>query len=157
MFSVSATTRPPRPQEVEGTDYHFFSKEQFEAGITRNEFVEWAEVFGNYYGSLRQPLEEATGWEDRIYLLEIDVQGALKLQDQGYSGTFVLIVPPSIEELRERLERRGVNDRDDLERRLSKAAWEISQKDRYDHVVVNDDLERAISEVRDLLLVDPPA
>ncbi|MEW6744225.1 MAG: guanylate kinase [Planctomycetota bacterium] len=150
-WSVSATTRPPRPGERNGKEYHFYSRQRFDEAIANDEFVEWAEVYGHRYGTLKAPLLAALDRPGRIYLLEIDVQGALQLQDKGFKGSYILVVPPSIEVLRERLEKRGMNDPADLRRRLDKAAWEMAQRQRYDFVIVNDDLETAVGEARQCL------
>ncbi len=151
--AVTATTRPPRPNEVDGVDYHFLSEEEFRARIERGEFVEYKEVFknGHLYGSLKAPLVEALERADRIYLLEIDVEGGLDLKEQGYEGTYVFIAPPSVEELRRRIEGRGTESATSIAERIGKAEFELSMKERYDHVVVNDELERAFAEVTSLL------
>ncbi len=147
VFSVSATTRKPREGEVDGRDYHFKSKPEFRALVDRGEFIEWAEVHGNLYGTLRRPMEEALARGD-VYLLEIDVQGALQLKEIGVEGEYVFIAPPDFEALRARLVGRGTDPPEVIERRLTKASDEYNQRDRYDHIVVNDDLERAVAEVR---------
>jgi guanylate kinase len=149
-FSVSATTRAMRPGEVDGRDYYFISKEDFRARIARGEFIEHAEVFGNLYGTLRKPMEEALA-RGQIYLLEIDVQGALQLKALHEPGQYIFIAPPDFEELRRRLVKRNTETPEVLERRLHKAADEYRERVKYDHVVVNDDLERAVAEVRALI------
>lgn len=153
VFSVSATTRPPRPGEVDGEDYHFLSKDQFRRRVEQGEFVEYAEVHGNMYGTLRGPMEEAIA-AGEVYLVEIDVQGALQLMALDVPGIFVFVAPPSMEELRRRLTNRGTEDPEVLERRLKKAEDECREQGKYDHVVVNDDLERALTEVRRLAGLD---
>ncbi|MFO0985289.1 MAG: guanylate kinase [Planctomycetota bacterium] len=150
-MSVSATTRPRRPNEVEGRDYYFFTHEQFDRAIDRGEFIEWAEVYGNRYGSLRKPLLEALQRRVEIYLMEIDVQGAIRLQEQGFAGTYIFIQPPSLEELQRRLEQRNANSADDVRRRLEVAQREISCRDRYEFVVVNRKLDETVDEVRGIL------
>ena len=154
VFSVSATTRKMRPGEVDGRDYHFLSVEDFRAKVERGEFIEWAEVFGNLYGTLRAPLKAALA-KDQVYLLEIDVQGALQLKAIGEPGTYVFIAPPDFDELRRRLVARNTETSEVLERRLEKAHYEYQERAKYDHVVVNDDLERAIAEVRRIVGLDP--
>jgi len=156
VFSVSATTRKPREGEVDGRDYHFLSVEEFKHRIARGEFIEHAEVYGNLYGTLRGPLETAIA-AGQVYLLEIDVQGALQLKELGEPGQYIFIAPPDFDELRRRLERRNTETPVVLERRLHKAADEYRERVRYDHVVVNDDLERAVAEVRGLMGLDTPA
>jgi guanylate kinase len=155
VFSVSATTRPMRPGEIDGRDYHFITRDEFRAKVAQGEFIEHADVFGNMYGTLRAPLEEALA-QGKIYLLEIDVQGALQLKDLGEPGIYVFISPPDFEELRRRLMKRGTEAPEVLERRLHKAEDEYRERVKYDHVVVNDDLERAVCEVRTKIGLDEP-
>ena len=150
VFSVSATTRKMRPGEVDGRDYHFLSVEDFRAKVARGEFIEWAEVFGNLYGTLSKPLQDALS-QGKTYLLEIDVQGALQLKALGEPGQYIFIAPPDFEELRRRLKKRNTETPEVLERRLHKAEDEYRERIKYDHVVVNDDLERAVAEVRGLM------
>jgi guanylate kinase len=148
-FSVSATTRPIREGEVGGADYHFLSKEEFRSKVEEGAFIEWAEVYGNLYGTLRAPMEAAIQ-AGRVFLVEIDVQGALQLRALGEDGVFVFIAPPSFGELQKRLIGRGTEAPEVIERRLKKAEDEYRERVKYDHVVVNDDLDRAVAEVRSL-------
>lgn len=149
-FSVSATTRAPRTGEVDGRDYFFVSKERFRELASQGAFIEHAEVFGNMYGTLREPMEDALR-RGEVYLLEIDVQGALQLKTLGVAGVYVFIAPPDFEELRRRLVGRGTDAPEVVERRLKKAEDEYRERVKYDHVVVNADLERAVDEVRELV------
>jgi guanylate kinase len=149
VFSISATTRDPRPGEVDGEHYHFMSREEFRTKVDAGAFLEYAEVYGNLYGTLRAPMEEAIA-KGLVYLLEIDVQGALQLKALGVDGIYVFIAPPDDETLRRRLSDRGTETPEVLERRLKKAEDEMRERVKYDHVVVNDDLERAIEKVREL-------
>jgi len=153
VFSVSATTRPMRAGEVDGQHYHFMTKEEFRSRTAAGEFIESAEVYGNMYGTLRQPMEDALA-EGKVYLVEIDVQGALQLKAQGVEGIYVFIAPPSMEVLRQRLSDRGTEAPDVLERRLGKAEDEYRERGKYDSVVINDDLEEAVAEVRRLAGLD---
>jgi guanylate kinase len=155
VFSVSATTRKRREGEVDGRDYHFLSREEFLRRVEHGDFVEHAEVYGNMYGTLRAPMESALV-EGKVYLLEIDVQGANQLRTLGVPGTYIFIAPPDFEELRRRLAARGTETTEMLERRLHKAEDEWRERVRYDHVVVNDDLDRAVGEIRQILGLDPP-
>ncbi|MBK7642227.1 MAG: guanylate kinase [Planctomycetes bacterium] len=155
-FSVSATTRKMRPGEVDGRDYHFLTVEEFKQRSAHGDFIEHAEVYGNLYGTLRGPLEDAIE-KGQLYLLEIDVQGALQLKALGEPGQYIFIAPPDFEELRRRLERRNTETPVVLERRLHKAADEYRERTKYDHVVVNDDLEHAVAQVRGLMGLDAPA
>ena len=147
VFSVSATTRPPRPGEDHGEHYHFLSKDEFKAQIREGAFIEHAEVHGNMYGTLRGPMEVAIR-EGKTYLVEIDVQGALQLKALDVDGIYVFVAPPDFEVLRERLSGRGTETPEILERRLKKAEDEYRERVKYDHIVVNDDLERAVVEIR---------
>ena len=154
VFSVSATTRPIRPGEVDGREYHFIRREEFKKKVERGEFIEHAEVYGNMYGTLRAPMEKALA-EGKVYLLEIDVQGANQLRALGEPGTYVFIAPPDFEELRRRLVARRTESAEVLERRLHKAEDEWRERVQYDHVIVNDDLDRAVAEVRRIIGLDP--
>lgn len=149
VYSVSATTRTPRPGEVDGEDYHFLSKEDFRTRIEAGDFIEHAEVHGNMYGTLRAPMEAAIA-EGQVYLVEIDVQGALQLKALDVPGIYVFVAPPSFEELRKRLVGRNTETPEALERRLAKAEDEYRERVKYDHVVVNDELDRAVKEIRAL-------
>jgi guanylate kinase len=150
VFSVSATTRKKRAGEVDGRDYHFLTREQFRERVERGDFIEHAEVHGNLYGTLRAEIQGVLD-RDQIPLLEIDVQGALQLKELGVPGLYVFIAPPDFEELRRRLVARGTETPEALERRLHKAEDEYRERVRYDHVVVNDDLQRSVARVRDLI------
>lgn len=152
-FSVSATTRAPRPGERNGVEYHFLTKDEFKRKIAEGAFLEHAEVYGNMYGTLRAPMERAIA-AGRVYLVEIDVQGALQLKALDVPGIYVFVAPPSFEALRKRLTGRGTESPEVLERRLQKAEDEYRERVKYDHVVVNDDLERAVGEIRRLAGLD---
>ncbi|MEQ1894773.1 MAG: guanylate kinase [Planctomycetota bacterium] len=149
-FSVSATTRAPRAGEVDGRDYWFVDKERFRAMIEGGEFIEWAEVHGNLYGTPRAPMEHALA-AGRHFLLEIDVQGGAQLKALGLPGLYVFVAPPDLASLRARLEQRGTDKPEVIERRMAKAAEEMRAMERYDHVVVNRELEAAVAEVRTLV------
>ena len=139
MFSVSYTSRKPRGAEVEGQNYNFVSREDFEAMIARGEFLEWAEVFGNYYGTHRGVLEEAQA-QGKDLVLDIDVQGARQLKCQIPEAVTVFILAPSREILQQRLRARSEDPEDVMARRLREAAEEISNYQAYDYVVINRDL-----------------
>jgi len=142
MFSVSYTTRKPRGQEADGHDYHFVSRQNFEAMLARNEFLEWAEVFGNYYGTHRGILEQARA-EGKDLVLDIDVQGARQLKSQIPEAVTVFILAPSRQILEQRLRARGEDREDVIERRLRDAAQEIRNYSAYDYVLINRDLAEA--------------
>jgi len=143
-LSVSATTRSPRPDEKEGVHYHFYPEEKFLALRDAGAFVEWAEVYGFYYGTPLGPLEEASRQRERLLLLDIDVQGARQLRERGVAATFVFIAPPSLDVLRARLAARGTDQPEVIERRLRSARFEMDQRSLYDHVLINEDLDETI-------------
>jgi guanylate kinase len=141
--SVSFTTRPPREGETNDEDYTFISEGEFREMAEKGEFVEWAAVHGNLYGTSRRRLEELVdaGFDA---LLDIDVQGARQIRNTFKDGVFVFILPPSMEVLRKRLGQRGSNTRADMERRLARATDEIRDYMHYDYVIVNDVLRAAV-------------
>ena len=149
-FSVSATTRSPRPGEVDGKDYFFVSEERFEDFIQQGELLEHANVHGCCYGTLKSEVEKALQLGLDI-VLEIDVQGAEQLRESGLPLVTIFVMPPSFETLVERLRSRGSESEEQMARRLSIAQEEMTQADLYDHVVVNDDLETMIQGVHKLL------
>ena len=140
MFSVSYTTRKPRGDEVDGHSYRFVSRPDFEAMVARGEFLEWAEVFGNYYGTHRGILEEAQA-QGKDLVLDIDVQGARQLRSRIPEAVSVFILAPSRQILEQRLRARGEDREDVIERRLRDAAGEIRNYQRYDYVLINRDLD----------------
>ena len=145
-YSTSCTTRAPRTDEVHGKDYHFYTREAFEAARDRGEFAEWAEVHGNLYGTLRSEIEK-TLQSGRHVLMDIDVQGARQFAAAFPETVLVFILPPSGEILLERLKGRGSEDRERLLTRLRNARIEMNDVGRYHYVVVNDDLARAVDQV----------
>lgn len=149
VFSISATTRPMRTGETDGVDYFFVDKQRFREHIENGDFIEWAEVHGNLYGTLRGPMEEALA-AGKTVLVEIDVQGGSQLKDLELPGLYVFIAPPNMDTLRARLVGRGTDAPEVIERRLKKAGEEMDKQDRYDHIVVNDDFEAALRTVRRL-------
>ena len=152
-FSISATTRKPRVGEVDGTDYFFITPEQFRDLVRKGEFIEHAEVHGNMYGTLRKPMEEALA-RGETYLLEIDVQGANQLKALGEPGLYIFVAPPDFETLRRRLVGRRTDAPEVIERRLKKAEDEYRERVKYDHVVINDDIDKALVEIRELIGLD---
>jgi guanylate kinase len=145
-LSVSATTRAPRPGEVEGVHYVFLAAEEFERIVASGGFLEWAEVHGNCYGSLRSVVEDRVQAGQTV-ILEIDPQGAEQVRRTMPSAVLVFIAPPSFSELRRRLEKRGSETPEQIERRLHRAAEELEIADTYDYVVINDDVARATDEL----------
>jgi guanylate kinase len=143
-FSVSAATRQARGIEKDGVDYHFISTEDFQQKIQHNEFVEWEMVYeGKYYGTLKSELEKI--WQqNKIPVLDIDVKGAIHVQQQfPHTSLSLFIEPPSVNELKNRLQSRGTETLESLTARINKAAYEISFKEHFNKVVVNDDLQHA--------------
>ncbi len=159
-YSISCTTREPRGEEEDGLDYHFKSKERFEELIKENAFLEYACVHGDYYGTLKQPIVEVLN-EGNSMILDIDVQGAAKVREYvrglpnndplkiGYVDIFIL--PPDMEELRRRLEGRGTDTQEVIEKRLANAEGEIARADEYMFKVTNDDLAMAYKRLCDLI------
>jgi guanylate kinase len=149
-FSVSANTRARRAGEREGVDYLFMSREEFEALRDAGGFLEWFDVYGDLKGTPRAPVEEHLAAGDDV-LLELDVQGALEIRRMFPEAFLVFLTPPSLDEQRRRLESRGLDDREEIERRLAAAAAEEAQADRFDAVVVNDDVDAAVNRVAGIL------
>ena len=147
MLSVSVTTRFPRPGELEGQYYYFKSKDVFEKMKESDDFLEWAKVFGNYYGTLQQPVMAALE-EGRDVLFDIDWQGTQQLtQKMGEDMVSVFILPPSMGELEQRLYRRSQDEESTILDRMSKAVAEISHWAEYDYVLVNEDLDKTLSQI----------
>lgn len=151
-FSISHTTRRPRRGECDGVDYFFVPVEEFRRMIDQDAFLEYARVYGShYYGTSRAFVEaQLDGGND--VLLDIDVQGALQVQQRHPKALMVFVFPPSFRVLEERLRNRGLDDEEEIKRRLQTAAGEISLYDRYSHVIVNDDLEKSILELKSIIL-----
>ena len=146
-FSISAATRSPRNNEKDKVDYYFISVEEFQKRIQEHDFVEWEMVYeGKYYGTLKSELQRI--WADnKAPLLDVDVQGGIHVQEQFPKSSLSLFIePPSIVELRKRLEARGTETSASLEARINKASYELSFKDQFDKIILNDSLERACSE-----------
>jgi guanylate kinase len=146
-FSISYTTRPPRGSETNGRQYYFVSRAEFEKMIEEDAFLEYAEVFGNYYGTARRFLHEAEQ-NGRDLLLDIDVQGAAQIQQKLPDATSIFILPPDRETLEERLRKRSEDREEVIQRRLVTATREIENYDRYNYILVNDQLEDSIKALR---------
>ena len=148
-FSVSATNRKPRPGEVDGADYHFMTTEQFRDAIAQNRFIEWEQVYpGRYYGTLKDEVVKTADSGENV-LLDIDVKGALNVKKLfGDRALTIFILPPDIETLRKRLIARGTDALDEIERRVSKAEYEISFADQCDIRIINDKLDDAVAAAR---------
>ncbi|MEI3338285.1 MAG: guanylate kinase [Clostridium sp.] len=152
-ISVSATTRSPRKGEVDGVNYYFLTQEEFKKKVDNNEFLEWAEVHGNYYGTPKFNVEEMIN-EGKNIILEIDVQGALNVKKNCEDGVFIFILPPSMEELKRRIIARGSETPESLIKRFKTAYEEINYISKYNYAVVNDDLEEAVKKVQNILYAE---
>lgn len=145
-YSISYTTRMPRNGEQDGIDYYFITKEEFKRKIENNKWAEWAEVYGNFYGTSAEFLDTCLASGKRI-LLDIDFQGTVQIKKLYPDSITIFIMPPSLETLRARLEARDTDTRQVIERRLETAKKEMEKKDLYRHVIINDQLSRAVSEL----------
>lgn len=152
QFSVSATNRKPRPGEVDGVSYHFLSDEEFKDLIANGAFVEYEQVYpGRYYGTLRSEIQNRVDAGHNV-ILDIDVNGGMNVRRQfGDEALSIFIAPPSVDELRRRLVQRGSESPEAIEERVGRAEYELGFRDRFDHVVVNDELPRAIGEIEKLM------
>ncbi|MCF2600047.1 guanylate kinase [Anaerovibrio lipolyticus] len=149
-YSISATTRQPRPGEQDGVNYYFYTKEKFREMIAQGQLLEWAEVYGNFYGTPKQKvLDRLDAGED--ILLEIDTQGALNVMKVMPEGLFIFLLPPSLEELAARLKGRGTETEESLHRRLGAAVDEIKLATKYRYVVVNDKVEDAEETIANII------
>ena len=149
FFSVSATTRPPRPGEVDGQDYYFVTRETFESMIARGEMLEYDEHAKNYYGTPKAQVEEKR--KKGHVLLDIEPNGARNVKNNYPEAVLVFIMPPSVEELERRLRGRNDTPEDQIAIRMERAKWEMEQRVWYDHVVVNDNAERCAQEILKLI------
>ncbi|MFN7918763.1 MAG: guanylate kinase [Bryobacteraceae bacterium] len=147
VFSISYTTRGPRGKEKQGEAYHFVERSHFEAMIANQEFLEWAEVFGNYYGTHRSYLDQARN-EGKDLVLDIDVQGARQLKDRIPDAVSIFILAPSREELEKRLRARSEDSEAVIQRRLREAAAEIGNYGQYDYVLVNSEIDEALARLK---------
>ena len=147
--SVSCTTRAPRAGEVHGREYYFLSKEEFLSRVQENDFLEYDEHFGNFYGTPKSFVRETL--KTKSVILEIDVVGGLNAKKSFPDCLLVMIVPPSVEELKRRLISRNSETEEEIENRLSRLEYELSQKDKYDFVIVNDEIEAAIQELEKII------
>jgi guanylate kinase len=152
-YSVSATTRTPRPGEVDGTHYFFWTKEKFEEMIAAGQMLEYAQYNGNYYGTPKQFVEDKLN-DGVDVVLEIEVQGAAKVRTACPEGLFIFVLPPSFETLRSRLTGRGTEDAATVQKRLDAALGELRQAASYDYVIVNDDLDRAVQDLATVVQAD---
>lgn len=151
-FSISATSRAPRGTEMNGVDYYFLTAEEFAEAVAANKFVEWEEVYkGTCYGTLRSEMERI--WtKGNVILFDVDVMGGIRLKEIfGEDAMSIFVMPPSIEELRRRLEGRGTDAPEVIEKRIAKASFELTKAPEFDRQVINDDLEVAVSQVAEIV------
>ncbi|MEW8955299.1 guanylate kinase [Clostridium sp.] len=152
-LSVSATTRSPRIGEVEGENYYFKTREEFLEKIEEGDFLEYAEVYGNLYGTPKSKVQEMID-EGKDVILEIDIQGALKVKENVSEGVFVFILPPSMEELKQRIIKRGSETEESLMTRFKSAYQEINYISKYNYAVVNDTVEEAVQKIESIMIAE---
>lgn len=152
-FSVSYTTRPSRQGEMEGVDYHFISRDEFEAMKQKGAFAEWTEVHGSYYGTSRASLEKHLSQGGEI-ILDIDTRGVEQIQEKYPNGVYVFLLPPRHADLRDRLTRRGSESQEMIDLRLQNASKEIEKMDRYDYVVVNKKIDETVEQIRSIIIAE---
>lgn len=153
VFSVSMTTRPPRPGEIDGTDYYFTNQAAFQSILANEGFLEWAQVHGEYYGTPKQfALNTLT--ENKDIVLDIDVQGALQVKKSYPQALMIFIIPPSVEILEQRLRRRGTETEEKIQRRLANAKKELSLMNQYDYVVINTTIEEAYQRLNAIITAE---
>jgi guanylate kinase len=152
-LSVSATTRAPRAGEVEGVNYYFMSKDKFKEKIAHNDFLEYAEVYDNFYGTPKSNVEEILE-SGKDVILEIDIQGALKVKENTEEGVFIFILPPSMEELKQRIIKRGSETPESLMKRFKSAYKEINYISKYNYAVVNDTVDVAVQKLEAIIAAE---
>jgi guanylate kinase len=152
-FSVSTTTRPKREGEIEGASYNFIDTEEFKKMIARGEFIEWAQVHGNYYGTTKKEIDRIQR-AGKISIFDVDVQGALSLKGKLERAAYIFIVPPGRDILLSRLRKRKTDSEAQIQIRLQKALWELTQFLLYDYIVVNNDIEVALNEIRSIVTAE---
>jgi guanylate kinase len=153
VYSVSATTRSPRVGEVEGVNYFFKTKEEFESMMEDNELLEWAEYVGNYYGTPRSFVENQLN-HGKDVILEIEVQGALQVKEKFPEGIFIFLAPPNLDELQQRIVGRGTESQDSITQRMSTARDELRLMEKYDYVVVNDVVDDACRRIQSIITAE---
>ncbi len=150
QFAVSHTTRKMRSSEEEGRDYYFVSDSEFKQIIKKDQFVEWAVVHGNYYGTSRREIEKKGALGD--LLLDIDVQGAQQVKSKIEKAVFIFILPPSFQELQRRIKERGQDDADSIRKRLNVACKEIGAYPEFDYIIINDQLDKAVKDLESIII-----
>ena len=152
-ISVSATTRQPRTGERQGINYFFMSREEFEIKIADNDFLEYAEVYGNLYGTPKSTVEDVLN-SGKDVILEIDIQGAMQVKERVKEGVFIFIMPPSMEELKQRIIKRGSETPESLSKRFASAFEEMNFISKYDYAVVNDIVDLAVKKVESIIIAE---
>ncbi|MGI9553729.1 MAG: guanylate kinase [Thermodesulfobacteriota bacterium] len=152
-FAISYTTRQKRDSETNGKDYHFVNIQEFREMIENEEFAEWAEVFGNFYGTPLVEINNAIN-EGSDVLLEIDVKGAKQIRDKFVDSIHVFIIAPDMNELRQRLENRKTDSPDEIENRLNIADKEITEVENYDYIIINENIIRSLEEIKDIIEIE---
>ena len=152
-YSVSATTRQPRPSEVDGIHYFFRTREDFQSMIEEDQLLEWAEFCGNYYGTPQFAVEQAIQVGNDV-ILEIEIQGAMKVKERFPQGVFIFVVPPSMDALSERIHKRGTESEEVIQKRLATAAQELEYVSEYDYVVINDEVPIAVDKLKSILIAE---
>lgn len=150
VFSVSATTRKKRENETDGTDYFFLTEDEFKGKIARNEFAEWEKFYDYYYGTFRNYINQNLANGSNV-LLEIDVKGAIKIKESYPDAVLIFIVPPSFDELVNRLKNRRTEDESDFHKRIERAELELRLKEKFDYFINNDEIEKAVSDIKSLI------
>lgn len=149
-YSISATTRQPRAGEVNGSNYWFITHDKFKEMINENDFLEWAEVYGNYYGTPRTYVMELLN-SGKDVILEIDTQGAMQVKNKFPQGVFIYIVPPSLDELANRIHKRGTESLEVIKKRLGCVTNELSYVNNYNYIVVNDEVNNAVNKIENII------
>lgn len=149
-YSISATTRKKRPLEKNGENYYFMSQEEFKESIENKEFLEYAQVHGNYYGTPKRFVTESVDSGD-IVILEIDVQGALQVKENCPEAVYIFLLPPDLQELRNRIEKRSTEDEETINLRMNNAQTELTFIDKYDYAVINDDVDKTVGKIESII------
>lgn len=152
-FSISYTTRPPRPGERDGKDYHFISPQRFQQMVKEKAFAEWAEVLGNRYGTPLDSIREIRS-QGIDLMLDIDSQGARQIKERFNGGVFIFILPPSLETLKQRLKGRGGDEQEVIEFRVAKAKDEMKQAVWYNYVIINDNFEESVEQLKSIIIAE---
>lgn len=153
ILSVSCTTRKPRPNEINGINYFFISKEEFEKNIKEGKFLEYAQFAGNYYGTKKKYIKQKFE-EGYNIILEIETQGALQVKEKMPEAILIFIAPPSIRELEQRLRGRHTEDEETIQKRLAQVKIELERSQKYDYIVINDDITKAVNEIEKIVKND---